>query len=958
MQKLFLLDAMALIYRAHFAFAKNPRINSKKVNTGAVLGFTNSLLEILQKENPSHIGVAFDTPEPTFRHIQFEAYKAQRQQQPEDISIAIPYIFDILRAFNIPILRVPGFEADDVIGTLAKKAEAQSDCTIYMMTPDKDYAQLVTDRILLYKPAMFGNDVAIWGVKEVLEKWDIDNTLQVIDILGLQGDAVDNIPGIPGIGEKTAIKLIKEYGSIENLIAKNSELKGKLQENIVNFSAQGLLSKQLATIELNTPIELDMQTLARQPMNEQAVKDLFDDLEFKTLKARVFKETLENKVLVPNPNNHTQNTSKTKLSPKKQNIAQVDMFGNNTSTIIETKENKEENENITPSFSNYYKNITDTIHQYYLIDTPELRKELIEYLSQQTEFCFDTETTNIDALEAELVGMSFSYYATEAYYIPFPADKIQTLSILNELKPILENEKIQKIGQNIKYDLCVLENYGIKLKGKMWDTMLAHYILEPDARHNLDTLSQNYLQYSPVSIETLIGKKGNTQGNMREVALQTIKEYASEDADLTWQLKQKFAPELEKYQKLQHVFETIEMPLMPVLAKIERNGVKIDTEILKVISESLAKDILILEQKIYTQAGVTFNIASPKQLGDVLFEKLKLDEKAKKTKTGQYATGEEILTKLKDKHLIINLILEYREWVKLKNTYVDALPLLVSKTDGRVHTSYQQAVASTGRLSSTNPNLQNIPIKTEKGREIRKAFVAQDENFVLLSADYSQIELRIMAHFAKDQTMIEAFKNQADIHRITASKIFKVEENEVTDDMRRKAKTANFGIIYGISAHGLSERLSIPRKEASEIINAYFEEFPSIKAYMDNVVNEARATEFVETLSGRRRYLRNLNSGNMLERANADRNAINSPIQGTAADMIKLAMIKIDDFLEENKLVTKMILQVHDELVFEVPLSELDFVKENITQLMKTALLIDVPMEVGVGVGKNWLEAH
>ncbi len=956
MQKLFLLDAMALIYRAHFAFAKNPRINSKKVNTGAVLGFTNSLLEILQKENPSHIGVAFDTPEPTFRHIQFEAYKAQRQQQPEDISIAIPYIFQILKAFNIPILRVPGFEADDVIGTLAKKAEAESDCTIYMMTPDKDYAQLVTDRILLYKPAMFGNDVAIWGVKEVLEKWDIDNTLQVIDILGLQGDAVDNIPGIPGIGEKTAIKLIKEYGSVENLIAKNSELKGKLQENIVNFSAQGLLSKQLATIELNTPIALDMNALARQPINEQAVKDLFDELEFKTLKARVFKETLENKVLVPNQN--AQNTPKTKSSSKKQDIAQVDIFGNMTAPKIETKENLQENEEVNTSFSTYYKNITDTIHQYYLIDTPELRQELIEYLSQKTEFCFDTETTNINALEAELVGMSFSYYATEGYYIPFPADRNETLSILNELKPIFENEKIQKIGQNIKYDLCVLQNYGIELKGKMWDTMLAHYILEPDARHNLDTLSQNYLQYSPVSIETLIGKKGVSQGNMREVALQAIKEYASEDADLTWQLKQKFAPELEKNKGLQKVFETIEMPLMPVLAQMERNGVKIDTNILKVISESLGKDILILEQKIYQEAGVTFNIASPKQLGDVLFDKLKLDEKAKKTKTGQYATGEEILTKLKDKHLIINLILEYREWVKLKNTYVDALPLLVSESDGRVHTSYQQAVASTGRLSSTNPNLQNIPIKTEKGREIRKAFVAKDENFVLLSADYSQIELRIMAHFAKDLTMIEAFRNQADIHRITASKIFKVTEEEVTDDMRRKAKTANFGIIYGISAHGLSERLAIPRKEAAEIINAYFEEFPSIKAYMDNVVNDARESEFVETLSGRRRYLRNLNSANMVERANADRNAINSPIQGTAADMIKLAMINIHDFLLKNNLATKMILQVHDELVFEVPKNELDFVKENITQLMKTALALDVPMEVGVGVGNNWLEAH
>ncbi|TAG06348.1 MAG: DNA polymerase I [Cytophagia bacterium] len=961
MQKLFLLDAMALIYRAHFAFAKNPRINSKKVNTGAVLGFTNSLLEILQKENPTHIGVAFDTPEPTFRHIQFEAYKAQREKQPEDISIAIPYIFEILKAFNIPILKLAGFEADDVIGTLAKKAEAESDCTIYMMTPDKDYAQLVTDRILLYKPAMFGNDVAIWGVKEVLEKWDIENTMQVIDILGLQGDAVDNIPGIPSIGEKTAIKLIKEYGSVENIIAKSSEIKGKLQENIINFAAQGLLSKQLATIKIDTPIELDMQALARQPINEQAIKDLFDELEFKTLKARVFKETLQNKVLIPQPNDNTDNSSKTKTTSKKNdkkiNTSQVDIFGNSAVQTINTTE--EENQNNDNEIQNhYYRNINDTIHQYYLIDTPELRQELIEHLSQQKEICFDTETTNIDALSAELVGMSFSYYPTEAYYIPFSADKNQTLSILNELKPIFENEKIQKIGQNIKYDLTVLQNYGIELKGEMWDTMLAHYILEPDSRHNLDTLSQNYLQYSPVSIETLIGKKGVSQGNMREVEINAIKEYASEDADLTYQLKQKFAPELEKHKGLEKVFKTIEMPLVPVLAQMERNGVKINTDTLKVISESLSKDILVLEQKIYQEAGTTFNIASPKQLGDVLFDKLKLDEKAKKTKTGQYATGEEILVKLKDKHLIINLILDYREWVKLKNTYVDALPLLVSKADGRVHTSYQQAVASTGRLSSTNPNLQNIPIKTEKGREIRKSFVAENQNCVLLSADYSQIELRIMAHFAKDETMIEAFRNQADIHRITASKIFKVEENEVTDDMRRKAKTANFGIIYGISAHGLSERLNIPRKEAAEIINAYFEEFPSIKNYMDNVVNQARNTEFVETLSGRRRYLRNLNSGNMVERANADRNAINSPIQGTAADMIKLAMINIHHFLIDNQLKTKMILQVHDELLFEVPLDELAYVKENIINLMKNALVLEVPMEVGVGVGDNWLEAH
>jgi DNA polymerase I len=965
MNKLFLLDAFALIYRAHFAFSKNPRINSKGMSTGAVLGFTNTLLDVIKKEKPTHIGVAFDTPEPTFRHVEFQEYKAQREAQPEDITTAIPYIYKMVQAFNIPILVKPGFEADDIIGTIATRAKQHGDFEVFMMTPDKDYSQIVAENIYLYKPAMFGNDVAIWGVPEVLAKWEITDTKQVIDILALQGDAVDNIPGIPGIGEKTAMKLVQEFGSLENLLANTDKLKGKQKENVENFADKGRLSKRLATIDIDVPIEFDPEALKLEPMNEAMVRALFDELEFKTLKERIFKEKSAEK---------TASTT-SKSSPKtKANTGQIDLFSpltpeggtQNLSAIGGEGDNDSPTSEELEGASGGRQTIANTVHHYYIIDNQVDRKRLIDLLNQQTEFCLDTETTGLDALSAELVGLSIACYPTEAYYIPFPADQKETKSIISEFKEVFENQAITKIGQNIKYDYMVLQNYGIELQGTLWDTMLAHYLIEPDMRHNMDILAENYLNYSPVSIETLIGKKGNKQGNMRDVPIEEIKEYAAEDADITLQLKHCFAKSLPPAPSeggkgalgRSFVFFKVETPLIPVLADMERAGVKIDTASLKDISTDLTKEILSTEKEIYDLAGTEFNIASPKQLGEILFERLKLDDKAKKTKTGQYATGEEILVKLTDKHLIINKILDYREIVKLKNTYVDALPALISPLDGRLHTTYQQAVAATGRLSSINPNLQNIPIRTEKGREIRKAFVASSDDFVILSADYSQIELRIMAHFAQDDTMLKAFQNGEDIHSATAAKVFKVPLNQVDSDMRRKAKTANFGIIYGISAHGLAQRLNIPRGEAGEIIRAYFEEFSAIKKYMDNVVNQARENEYVETILGRRRYLRNINSQNAVERGNAERNAINAPIQGSAADMIKLAMIGIHKYLKDKQLQSKMLLQVHDELVFEAHKSELDILQPAIADIMKNALKLEVPMEVGMGTGRNWLEAH
>ena len=927
-KKLFLLDAMALIFRAHFAFSKNPRINSKGLNTGVVLGFTNSLIEIINKEKPTHIGVAFDLPGPTFRHKMFEAYKAQREEAPEDIKIGIPIVKELVTCFNIPILEMSGFEADDVIGTIAKKASING-FEVFMMTPDKDYAQLVEEHVYLYKPAYMGNAVDVLGIEEVLKKFDIERVDQVRDILGLQGDASDNIPGIPGIGAKTAVKLLKEFGSVENLVANAEKLKGKQKENVENFGKQGILSKELATIIIDVPVDFDEKALEYHGFDEEKLKALFDELEFRTLAKRVFGASSTG---IVKPEN-----------------AQLSMFGDSSPKEIEPEESPKEPEE--------RKNLYSTIHDYHLIDTQKLIKELVSYLELQEEFCFDTETTSIDARDAELVGIAFSYVPGEAYYIPVPEDRKQVMEIINLIKPVMENDSIGKIGQNIKYDILVLKNYGIEVKGKLFDTMLAHYLFEPDMRHNMDILAETYLNYSPVSIQTLIGKKGTKQGSMRDAEVEKVVQYAGEDADITLQLKHAFAG-LVKQKEVEKLLFNVEIPLVQVLADMEYEGVKVDEPTLNQLSSELAEGSIKIEKEIYDIAGVKFNIASPKQLGEILFDKLNLVEKPKKTKTGQYATGEEILTGLANEHPIASKILDFRELQKLKSTYVDALPTLISKNDGRIHTSYNQAVAATGRLSSTNPNLQNIPIRTEKGREIRKAFVPRDEDHILMAADYSQIELRIMADFAKDTSMIEAFKNGRDIHATTASKIFKVDLADVDGDMRRKAKTANFGIIYGISAFGLSQRLGIPRKEAADIIEAYFAEFPSVKAYMDSVINDARENEYVETILGRRRYLRDINSKNATMRGFAERNAINAPIQGSAADMIKVAMINIHDWMKKEKLKSKMILQVHDELVFDVQRAEKDILEKNIPEFMKTAIELDVPMEIGLGFGDNWLQAH
>lgn len=944
-KKLFLLDAMALIYRAHFAFSKAPRVTSTGLNTSAVFGFTNTLLEVLNKEKPTHLGVAFDTAAPTFRHVNFPAYKAQREAQPEDITIAIPLVIRLLKAFNIPVLMLEGYEADDIIGTMAKHA-ARNDFEVFMMTPDKDYGQLVEEHVYLYKPAFMGNGVEVLGVPEILQKWEISEIGQVCDILGLQGDAVDNIPGIPGIGEKTAKKLIQEYGSVENLIANADKLKGKQKENVVNFAAQGILSKELATIDINVPLPFDEEDLLLSPPNREAIRALFEELEFKTFIRKVLGEeqtAAATPAAAPKPANPSGQLGLFGGGEAPAAPAQTSLFG------------EEASQEETPTLPK--QTIHTTAHQYHIADTPELRRRLASFLALQSEFCFDTETDSLDTATAELVGLSFAYLATEAFYVPVPKGREQALEVLEDFRQVFENENITKIGQNIKFDWAVLRNYGFSLKGQLYDTMLAHYLLEPDARHNMDVLAEKYLNYSPVSIETLIGKKGKNQGTMRDVPLADIAEYAAEDADITLQLKQIFAPEI-KAQELENLLFEVEMPLVKVLGEMEAEGVRVDTAVLAELSTQLGVEVAEIETKIYGLAGETFNIASPLQLGKILFEKLQLDPKAKKTKTGQYATGEEVLSKLAHQHEIVDMILDYREMQKLKSTYIDALPTLIAPHDGRIHTSYNQAVAATGRLSSTNPNLQNIPIRTAKGREIRKAFVPRNEQFQILSADYSQIELRIMASFSGDETMKQAFAEGKDIHRITAAKIYKVTPEEVDSDMRRKAKTANFGIIYGISAFGLAERLNIPRREAAELIEAYFGEFPAVKRYMDGVINTAREQGYVTTQLGRRRYLPDINSRNQTLRGYAERNAINAPIQGTAADMIKLAMIRVQNWLQTQPLQTRMVLQVHDELVFDAYTPEIELITPQIISLMADALPLAVPVEVSVGTGTNWLEAH
>lgn len=929
-KKLFLLDAFALIYRAHFAFSKNPRINSKGMNTSAVFGFVNSMLEILRKEKPTHIAVAFDTSAPTFRHEQFPEYKAHREETPEDIRIATPIIKDILKAFNIPILQLDGYEADDVIGTFAKVA-AKKGFEVFMMTPDKDYAQLVEEHVYLYKPAYMGNGVDILGVPEVLAKFEIERVDQVRDILGLEGDTADNIPGIPGVGKKTAIKFLQAYGSVEGLLENTADLKGKMKEKVEEFGQQGILSKELATIKTDVPLEFDEEDLVHVEPNEAKVKEIFGELEFRTMLKRIF--------------DVEDAPATTTATPKKKAPApsQLGLFGD--TAVAEAAPKVVEK-----------KSATTHKHEYHCVDTPELRESLVKYLSIQEEYCFDTETTSVNPEEAELVGIAFAYVPGEAYYVPVPEDQKEAQSIVEEFRSVLENQEIRKVGQNLKYDIQVMKNYGVEVKGKMFDTMLAHYLIDPESRHKMDVLAENYLNYTAIPIEDLIGK-GKAQKNMRDIPIADVTEYAAEDADITLQLKHKLAEEIEE-KDLGKLLHEVEEPLSIVLADVEYAGVKIDTDVLASMSKELNDLSVTAQDKIYALAGQEFNINSPKQMGEILFEKMKLVDKPKKTKTGQYATGEEILSKLAPEHEIAERILEFREYQKLKSTYVDALPQLISSKDGLIHTDYRQAVAATGRLSSNNPNLQNIPIRTEKGREIRKAFVPRDKDYTIFAADYSQIELRIIAAFAKDEHMIEAFKNGQDIHATTASKVFDVPMAEMTPDIRRKAKEVNFGLIYGISAFGLSQNIGISRTEAAEIIDSYFTQFPNIKRYMDDQVNFAKEHEYVETILGRRRYLRDINSRNATVRGFAERNAINAPIQGSAADIIKVAMINIHRWMKEEKLQSKMIMQVHDELVFDAHNDELELLKTKVEDLMKNAIPIDVPMEVGMGTGKNWLEAH
>ncbi|CAN5191315.1 DNA polymerase I [soil metagenome] len=936
-KKLFLLDAYALIYRAYFAFSNSPRINSQGLNTSAIFGFTNTLLDIIKKEHPTHIAVVFDTSTPTHRHIEFEAYKAHREEMPEDLRKAIPYIYKLLDALNIPAIELDGFEADDIIGTLAKRAEENGFIT-YMMTPDKDFGQLVSENIFIYKPGYKGGPPEKLGIQEIKAKYGIERADQVIDILGLMGDASDNIPGIKGVGEKTALNLVHEFGNIENVLANTDKLKGKLKEKVENGKEDAIMSRMLATIITDAPVKFDEQQLETKEIDKEKVKVLFTELEFRRLAQTLLGEEL--------PAAESKQNDEESVS-KKTKPGQMDIFGH---TGAEPEEEVAEE-------SKSFETIETVTHNYHFADTPEKRQELIQQLTQLNQFCFDTETTGLNTLTAELVGMSFSWNNHDGWYVPVPSDRNEAQQIVNEFKPLFANEKIIKIGQNIKYDLNVLKNYDVDINGEMFDTMIAHYLLNPDMRHGMDILAETYLNYSPVSIETLIGKKGKNQLTMRDVPQEKISEYAAEDADVTWQLMETFSPMLIE-SNAKKLFDEVEMPLVPVLAAMEREGIAIDVDTLNNYSAKLEIEITAIDSEIQQLAGTPFNISSPKQVGDILFEVLKIAEKPKKTKTGQYATGEDILQKLIRKHPIIEKILEYREMVKLKNTYVDTLPLLVNEKTGRIHTSYNQVVAATGRLSSDNPNLQNIPVRSERGREIRKAFIPRDKNHVLMSADYSQIELRIVASICGDKNMCAAFRDGKDIHTATAARVYGIPEEEVTKEMRYKAKSVNFGIIYGQGAFGLAENLGISRGEAKELIENYFREYSGVKKYMDDTINFAREYGYVQTLLGRRRYLRDISSSNGVVRGFAERNAINAPIQGTAADMIKVAMIHVQNALEKNKFSTKLLLQVHDELVFDVPHDELEKVKPVIENAMINALKLEVPIEVGIGTGKTWLEAH
>lgn len=928
-KKLFLLDAFALIYRAYYAFIKNPRLNSQGQNTSAAFGFTNAMLEVIRKEKPTHIAVVFDSPGLTKRAEEFSDYKAHREAMPEDISAMIEPIKEIVRAFNIPVLISAGDEADDIIGTIAKKAE-KKDFTVYMMTPDKDFAQLVSDNIFMYRPGRGGKPAEIWGVPEVLEKFEVEHPTQVIDILGLWGDASDNIPGIPGIGEKTAKKLVKLYGSVEGLIAHTDELKGKQKENVINFAQQGLDSKRLATIDLAVDIEFDENSLVLEEPNKEKVKEIFTQLEFRTIARRVLGEELI-----------IQSTQPTE--------GQLDLFGGPTIETKAAEKLADENTSI--------QTIADTKPDYEIVVSKEKRAQLVALLLDQKAVCFDTETTGIDALTAEIVGMSFTFKTGTGYYVVCPPN--QRKEVVNDFKAFFENEEIEKIAHNIKYDLKIIEKYGVQVKGPLFDTMIAHYLITPEGKHNMDSLAEMYLNYKPISIETLIGKKGKNQGNMADLDPEKIVDYACEDSDITWQLKQLFEPEIQK-NHLKDLFYEIEMPLVKVLKDMETTGIRLDVEALSVFSKELEVDLDQLEKKIKELAGGDdFNLDSPKQLGEVLFDRMQIDSKAKKTKTGQYKTGEEVLVKLEHKHEIIPLILNYRSLKKLKTTYVDALPLLVNSETGRLHTSYMQTVAATGRLSSNSPNLQNIPIRTEKGREIRKAFIPKDENHTLLAADYSQIELRIIAALSEDENMIKSFQDKLDIHAATAAKVFHVADiNNVTREQRSAAKAVNFGIIYGQSAFTLAQNLGISRKEAKAMIDSYFEQYAKMKDFMTAQVEFARQHGYVETIMKRRRYLKDIQSGNAIVRGFAERNAVNAPIQGSAADVIKIAMINIYKEITAKKLKSKMLLQVHDELVFDIVKGEEEEMEQLVKNEMEQAVNLVVPLDIDYKFATNWLAAH
>lgn len=934
-KKLFLLDAYALIFRSYYAFIRNPRLTSKGLNTSAIFGFLLTLEEVLQKQRPTHIAVVFDVSGPTFRHEMYKEYKANRDETPEDIKTAVPYIKRLIEAYRIPVIDYPGFEADDVIGTLAKKASARG-FTTYMMTPDKDFAQLVSGNIFMYKPSRSGNESVIWGIEDIKREFEIERPEQVIDILALMGDTADNIPGAPGVGPKTAMKLISEYGSVEELFKNTDKLKGRLKEIIEDNREKIELSKKLATIIVDVPVDLEEENLVTETPDVQKLKVLFEELEFKTAASRILSNASAQQSRVAD-----KSQPQPQPQPQPQN-PQGTLFSDD---LLESAIDRSS-----------LKDINSVQHDYKLISDNSELKQIIDLVLQKKEICFDTETTSIDALQSEIVALALSWEKHKGYLVHFAGNERDTEEKLEIIRPLFENPSILKIGQNCKFDIQVLENYGINVKGPLFDTMIAHYLLEPDMRHNMNLLSEIYLSYTPVHIESLIGEKGQNQKNMRAVPPEQIREYAVEDADVTLQLKEVFESRIRE-EGLSELATEIEMPLINVLASMERNGVILDEAELKRITADLRDDIITLEKDIYLLAGTEFNISSPKQLGDILFLRLKLDDKARMTKTKQFVTNEEILQRLAHKHPIVDKVLEYRGLKKLLSTYVEALPQLINKKTGRIHTSFNQAVASTGRLSSNNPNLQNIPVRDERGREIRKAFIPA-EGCIFFSADYSQIELRLMAHLSGDKSMISDFLSGSDIHAATAAKIFGVDISKVTREMRSRAKTANFGIIYGISSFGLSERLTIGRKEAKDLIDGYFASYPGVKTYMDDSIRKAREKGYVTTMFGRRRYLRDIHSRNQVVRGNAERNAINAPIQGSAADIIKIAMVRIHEKLQKENYKSRMILQVHDELIFEVPDSELGRLREMVIYEMSNAAILDVPLKVDWGTGRNWLEAH